>query len=199
MSFLPSWLTKLIDGLKTLPWIWEKSAQRYAFYLIKKDKSYLESLWNSISTAKDNLKECNICCNFCEEFICSICSNKLRDQSVICVVENPFDIISIERPWIYKWSYHVLHWILSPIDWIGPNDIRLAKLYEKINKWDTKEVILAINPSLEGEATNTYIQQNIPKKWIKITALARWISIGWDLEFTDDLTISKAIEARIEY
>ena len=199
MDYLPAPLKKIIDGLKALPWIWEKSAQKYAFYLLKKDKQYLEDFWNALSTIKDVIRQCEKCHSYSEESICSICQDPKRDETQICVIENPFDILSIERPWVYKWVYHVLHWILSPIDGIGPNDLRINSLVDKVSKWGVREVIFAINPTLEWETTNTYLSQRIKDKCQKITMLARWISVWWDLEYTDDLTISRAFESRVDF
>ena len=197
MNCLPLSLQKLIDWFKSLPWVWEKTAQRFAFNLIKKNTWFLNDFWNAISQINDNLKECEICCNLSEDKICNICENSSRIHETICVIENPFDLISMERPWIFKWVYHVLHWVLSPIDWINPDSLRINSLLDRINSWKIWEIIFAINPTLEWEATSTYIYQKIKDSWIKVTMLARWISVWWDLEYTDELTITKALESRV--
>lgn len=199
MNFLPETLSRLISQLQSLPWIWEKSAQRFAFFLLKKNKDFLQSLWKSFADLKDNVKECEICSNLSDWPRCVICQNPNRKQDTICIIENPFDIIQIEKTWAFQWSYHVLHWVLSPIDGITPNDIRIDSLFKRIDNWEIKELILAINPTLEWEATSTYIYNKIKDRWIKITILARWLSIWWDLEYTDELTISRAFSARVPF
>ena len=199
MNYLPQSLQKLISWFQNLPWVWEKTAQRFAFNLIKNNKDFLKDFWNTLWSVKDNLKECESCCNFSEKPLCLICENPIRKREQICIIENPFDIISMEKPWIYKWLYHVLHGILSPIDWVNPSDIRIDSLLKRIESWNIEEIIFAINPTLEWEATNMYIFQKIKDKKIKTTMLARGLSIWWDLEYTDELTIIKALEARVPF
>lgn len=199
MNYLPLALKKLIEWFQILPWVWEKTAQRFAFHLIKKNKDFLKEFWNTLWNVKENLKECQQCANFTENNLCIICENQLRKKEVICIVENPFDIVFIEKSWIFKWVYHVLHGVLSPIDWITPDDIRINSLLKRIDSWEIEEIIFAINPSIEWEATSMYIYQRIKDKKIKITMLARGISIWWDLEYTDELTIIKALEARVPF
>ncbi len=199
MSSLPSSLQKLIEWLQALPWVWEKTAQRFAFFLLKKNKDFLSDFWNTISTIKDKIIECSVCSNFSEKPLCPICENNMRRKEQICILESPFDVLSMERPWIYKWVYHVLHWVLSPIDWINPENLRINSLLDRINDNKVEELIFAISPSLEWEATSTFINQKINNKDIKITMLARWISVWWDLEYTDELTIIKALESRIPF
>lgn len=201
-QILPQSVNNLIDHLQHLPWVWEKTAQRLAFYLMKKDKSFLKDFWESVWNLKENIKECKNCHNFTENEICLICENLNRNENVICVVENPFDVIAIEKAGIFKWKYHILHWVLSPLDWIWPDSLRINELIERVKKWNLEEIILAINPSLEWEATSTYIWRKIKKAWfedIKISTLARWISVWWDLEYTDELTLWKALENRINF
>ena len=199
MSHLPLSLQKLIDWLQVLPWVWEKTAQRFAFYLLKQNKEFLSSLWNTIANIKDKIKECELCSNFSEKSLCPICENHSRKSEQICIIESPFDVLSMERPWIYRWVYHVLHWVLSPIDWINPENLRISKLLDRLDAWGVEELIFAINPSLEWEATGSYINQKIKNKDIKVTMLARGISVWGDLEYTDELTIMKALELRIPF
>lgn len=201
-TILPQSVNNLIENLQYLPWIWEKTAQRLAFFMMKKNQDFLKDFWNSVWDLKKNIKECEKCCNFTEKNICGICENISRSDKIICIVENPFDVIALEKAMIFKWQYHILHWVLSPIDGIWPENLRIEELMKRISNWNLEEIILAINPSLEWEATSMYIWRKIWEAWlknIKISTLARWISVGWDLEYTDELTLWKALENRINF
>lgn len=198
-NLLPAPFVRLISLLKFLPGIWEKSAQRYAFHLFKQSDNYLEQLWNHIIDLKKNVWECSCCYNLTTDTHCIICKNPKRIQEIICVVENPFDIISLEKTWVYKGVYHVLHGILSPLDGIWPDQIKIKELVARIKASNVKELIFAINSTLEWETTCNYIKKVINNPDLKITALAKWIAVGWDLEFTDELTLGASIEARREY
>ena len=202
-------IQKIIDEFKKLPWIWEKTAQKLAFYVVKKDKKFSEEFWKNFFDLKKNIRECEKCCNYTENIFCNLCEKKNRDEKILCVVENPFDIFPIEKSWVFNWFYHILHWVISPIDWVFAENLRIEKLLNRIKNsiWNENisEIILAINPSLEGEATSIYIWRKIEEikneLWvdIKITTLAKWISVWWDLEYTDELTIKKSLENRINF
>lgn len=194
-------LQDVIESFKSLPWIWEKTAQKLAFYSVKQNKNFLENFWKSFFDLKKDLKECEKCCNYTEKNICNLCEKTWRDEKFLCVVENPFDIYPIEKSWVFSWYYHILHWVISPIDWIFAENLRIWKLIERLENENFSEIILAINPSLEGEATSIYISRKLKEKWIdvKITTLAKWIAVWWDLEYTDELTIKRSLENRISF
>lgn len=201
---LPNSILNLIKSIQILPGVWEKTASKMAFFLIKKEQNILDDFWKNISSIKKELKSCENCFNFMDktsEKFCKICEDFKRNKNIICVVENPIDIISIENTQFFQWKYHVLHWVLSPLEGILPEKLKIKELLNKIDK-ETEEIILAINPTLEWEATNNYISTKINDLWfenIKITVLARGISMWWDLEYTDEITIKKALENRIYF
>jgi len=200
MSILPKSINQAIEELSRLPGIGPKSAARIVFYLLSKPSSDVKELGKSIETLKENLKTCSVCFNWAEGDPCEICKSDSRDQSVLCVVEEPLDVVALERAG-FKGVYHVLGGVISPINGIGPDDLRIAELIERIRKNSDKikEVILATNPSLEGEATAVYIAERIKSPKIKITRLARGLPVGGDLEYADELTLSRSLEGRREY
>jgi len=200
MSILPKSINQAIEELSRLPGIGPKSAARIVFYLLSKPSSDVKELGKSIETLKENLKTCSVCFNWAEDDPCEICKSDSRDQSVLCVVEEPLDVVALERAG-FKGVYHVLGGVISPINGIGPDDLRIAELIERIRKNSDKikEVILATNPSLEGEATAVYIAERIKSPKIKITRLARGLPVGGDLEYADELTLSRSLEGRREY
>lgn len=200
MSILPKSINQAIEELSRLPGIGPKSAARIVFYLLSKPSSDVKELGKSIEMLKENLKTCSVCFNWAEDDPCEICKSDSRDQSVLCVVEEPLDVVALERAG-FKGVYHVLGGVISPINGIGPDDLRIAELIERIRKNSDKikEVILATNPSLEGEATAVYIAERIKSPKIKITRLARGLPVGGDLEYADELTLSRSLEGRREY
>ena len=200
MSILPKSINQAIEELSRLPGIGPKSAARIVFYLLSKPSSDVKELGKSIEMLKENLKTCSVCFNWAEDDPCEICKSDSRDQSVLCVVEEPLDVVALERAG-FKGVYHVLGGVISPINGIGPDDLRIAELIERIRKNSDKikEVILATNPSLEGEATAVYIAERIKSPRIKITRLARGLPVGGDLEYADELTLSRSLEGRREY
>ncbi len=191
-------IANLIDQLSRLPGIGRKTAQRLAFYILEMEDLQVEKLSESIVDAKENIRLCSICCNLTDIDPCSICSNDTRDRSIICVVEGAKDIIAMERSREYKGGYHVLHGVISPMDNIGPNDIRVKELLARLGDGLVKEVILATNPTVEGEATALYLSRLIKPLNIKVTRIAHGIPVGGDLEYFDEVTLSKAMENRRE-
>ncbi len=190
-------IANLIEELSKLPGIGRKTAQRLAFFILDMDKGQAEKLARSIVDAKDNIKFCDICCNLTDTSPCYICSNKMRDKSTICVVESPKDIVAMERSKDFKGLYHVLHGVISPMDNIGPGDIKVKELLERLSD-GVEEVIIATNPTVEGEATSLYLAKLIKPLGIKVSRIAHGIPIGGDLEYFDEVTLSKAMENRRE-
>lgn len=198
---LPKSLQNLIDELSKLPGIGPKSAARLAFYLLTKPDGDVTNLGESISNLKKNLKYCSKCFNITEQQICKICEDEKRNQKLLAVVEEPLDIIALEKSGGFSGIYHVLGGAISPIDGIGPEDLRIAQLLGRISGDGIKEIILATNPSLEGEATASYIKDQIGKKGIEIsiTRIARGLPVGGDLEYADEVTLRRSLEGRRDY
>lgn len=191
-------IANLIDQLSKLPGIGRKTAQRLAFFILDMENSEAEKLANSIINAKEDIKLCSVCCNLTDVDPCNICSDNSRDKSLICVLENAKDVIAMERSKEYKGEYHVLHGVISPMDNIGPNDIRIKELLQRLSSDDVKEIILATNPTVEGEATALYIAKIIKPLGVKVSRIAHGIPVGADLEYFDEVTLSKAMENRRE-
>jgi recombination protein RecR len=191
-------ISRLIQELNKLPGIGPKSAQRMAFYLLRSSQEQAERLAEAILTLKQQIKLCSICYNLTDSDPCAFCSNEKRDHSVICVVEQPQDIIAIEHTGIYKGLYHVLHGAISPTEGIGTNDVRIRELTVRLNDGTVREVILATNTNLEGEQTALYLNQLLAPLRIKITRLARGLPFGTELEYADDATLTRAFEGRTE-
>ena len=197
MSYYSPSIEKLIESFEKLPSIGHKTAARLAFYILNSSEEETNEFINSIKNAKTNLKYCSKCYNISDTDPCIICSNPKRDENTICVVEDVRDIIAIERTHEYKGVYHVLHGSISPMNGIGPDDIKIKELLERITP-ETKEVILATNTRVEGEATAMYISKLLKPLGVTITRIAHGIPIGGDLEYTDEITLSKALEGRRE-
>ncbi len=191
-------IANLIEQLSKLPGIGKKTAQRLAFYILEMDKMEAERLAYSIKEAKEKIHYCKICSNLTDEEICSICSDNRRDRSTICVVEGAKDVVAMEKTKEYKGLYHVLHGVISPMENIGPNDIRLKELLDRLKDGEVQEVIIATNPTVEGEATALYIAKLLKPLGIKTTRIAYGIPVGGDLEYYDEVTLSKAMENRRE-
>ncbi len=191
-------IANLIEQLSKLPGIGRKTAQRLAFYILEMEELEAEKLSKSITTAKEKIRLCSICCNLTDEDPCRICTNDLRDKSIICVVEGAKDIMAMEKSREYKGQYHVLHGVISPMDNIGPNEIRVKELLNRLSSGLVEEVIIATNPTVEGEATAIYLSRLIKPLGIKVTRIAHGIPVGGDLEYFDEVTISKAMENRRE-
>ena len=196
-EYSPS-IEKLIESFERLPSIGHKTAQRLAFYMLDLPENDVLEFTNSILNAKKNLKFCSICFNIADSDPCHICSNVKRDKSMICVVEDVRDVIAMERTHEYKGVYHVLHGTISPMNGIGPNDIKIKELLTRLLPGQVNEVILATNPRVEGEATSMYISKLIKPLGVKVTRIARGIPVGGDLEYTDEVTLTQALENRNE-
>ena len=185
---------RLINEFTKLPGVGKKTAQRYAYKIINMSADEAENFARAITDAKRKVKYCKVCGNFTENDICEIC--RLRDKSVICVVKEPKDVIALEKLHEYKGVYHVLHGVINPMEGIGPNDIRIKELLSRVNEGVVKEVIMATNPDVEGEATAMYIARLLKPLGINVTRLAHGIPIGSELEYTDDVTLSRALLER---
>jgi recombination protein RecR len=190
--------SRLCAQLAKLPGVGRKSAQRMAYYLLSQPEDQVQALADAITTARTKVHECRICGNYTDQDICSICADERRDGSTLCVVRDPRDVAAIERMRDYNGKYHVLHGIISPMEGIGPDDIRIRELMARLN--GVHEVILATNPDIEGEATAAYIARLLkPFTDIKVTRIAHGVPIGGDLEYTDEVTLSRAIRGRTEF
>jgi len=198
MSFYAAPIAKLIDELSKLPGVGNKTAQRLAFHILNMPAGEVEQLSNAIISAKRNVKYCEVCCNITDSEVCSICSSPKRDRSTICVVEEPKDVVAMEKTREYKGLYHVLNGAISPMEGIGPEEIRIKELLKRIGEQDVKEIILATNPNIEGEATAMYISRLLKPMGIKVTRIAHGIPVGGDLEYADEVTLMKALEGRRE-
>ncbi|KKP59309.1 MAG: Recombination protein RecR [Candidatus Gottesmanbacteria bacterium GW2011_GWA1_34_13] len=200
-------LTKLIEAFERLPGIGPKSAQRLTFYLLHVPQEELELFAQALTNLKKLTKECTVCFNVSETDPCEICTIPSREKSIICVVEQPLDILSIERTGKFNGVYHVLHGSINPLQNIGPDEIRISELVKRVQAADSqvKEIIIATNPNMEGEATAMYITRqikNLDSKMsdgLKVTRLAHGLPVGADIEYADEITLSRAIEGRREY
>ncbi|HMS33317.1 MAG TPA: recombination mediator RecR [Ignavibacteria bacterium] len=193
-------LDNLIEEFSKLPQIGRKTAQRLAMYITRQPREEVEKFSRALIETKDKLRFCRVCCNITESEICRICDSDKRSDKVICVVEEPQDVFAIEKTNEFRGKYHVLHGIISPLDGIGPNDIRIRELLIRLGKENgnsVEELILALNPTVEGETTILYLSRLIKPLEIKITRIARGIPIGSDLEFADEVTLAKALEGRV--
>jgi len=198
MAYYSPSIEKLIESFEKLPSIGHKTAQRLAFYMLDISKEEAEEFVQSIIDAKNNLHFCSKCFNISDTDPCEICSNSKRDENVICVVEDVRDVVAMERTHEYNGLYHVLHGTISPMNGVGPDDIKIKELIKRLMDGKVKEVILATNPRVEGEATAMYISKLLKPMGIKVTRIARGIPIGGDLEYTDEVTLAKALEGRSE-
>lgn len=196
MSTFPKPVAKLIDELSRLPGIGSKSAQRLAFHLLNVEEDDAVRLSESILEARRKIKYCSKCFNMTDVDPCPICANAKRDQKLLCVVESPKDVIAMEKTKEFSGLYHVLHGAISPIDGIGPEDIRLREMIIRLQSEPVEEVILATNPTIEGEATAMYVSKLLSATDILVTRLAHGIPVGGDIEFADEVTLAKALSGR---
>ncbi len=198
MSYYSPSIEKLIESFEKLPSIGHKTAQRLAFYMLDISEEEAKEFTDSIMNAKKNLHFCSKCFNISDTDPCNICSNPKRDEGIICVVEDVRDVIAMERTHEFNGVYHVLHGSISPMNGIGPDNIKIKELLTRIMEGEIKEIILATNPRVEGEATSMYISKLVKPLGVKVTRIARGIPVGGDLEYTDEITLTKALEGRSE-
>ena len=189
-------VARLIEQFHKLPGIGPKSAQRLTYYLIRMPREEAMALAEAIHAVKEQLTFCRSCQNITERDPCSVCSNPGRDQTRVCVVQEPLDVLALERTGVYNGLYHVLHGVIDPMNNVGPEDLRIRDLLQRVTEGQIEEAILATNPTVEGEATAMYIRQLLEPLGVKLTRLARGLPVGGDLEYVDDLTLSRAFEGR---
>lgn len=198
MDYYSGPISRLIEQFAKLPGVGRKTAQRLAFHIINMSSDDVKSLSASILEAKSNITYCDVCCNIADKNPCSICSSKSRTDDIICVVEDPRDVAAMERTKEFHGKYHILHGTISPMDSITPDMLKIKELMGRMSDTQLKEVILATNPTIEGEATAMYIARLIKPFGIKVTRIAHGLPVGADIEYADEMTITKALEGRRE-
>lgn len=189
-------LEHAVQELTRLPGVGRKTALRYALYLLAQKNETVHAFSESLTHLRDDVKHCRVCHNISDTEVCDICANPRRDRSLICVVENIHSVMSIENTGQFHGLYHVLGGVISPMDGIGPNDLELDSLFSRVADGEVKEIILALNPTMEGDTTNFYISRKLADTGVKITVLARGVSIGDDLEYTDEVTLGQSLLGR---
>ena len=195
-SVLPRSVQRLIDEFARLPGIGPKSASRLTFYLLRATDNQALDLSSALHELKERTRLCSVCFNITEDDPCPICDDEARDAGLLCVVEEPLDVLAIERSRAYSGRYHVLHGAISPVEGIGPEDLRAAELVTRVAAGGFREIILATNPTLEGESTALYLQRRLVDHKVRLTRLARGLPVGGDLEYTDEITLGRAFEGR---
>ena len=191
-------LQRLIEQFERLPGIGSKTAQRLAYYVLNLPEDRAREFSEAITDAHKKIRRCEICCNFSDKERCPVCSSPTRDRSTICVVETPRDAVAIEGTGEYKGTYHVLHGVISPLNGVGPDQLCIKQLLSRLNNNEVTEVIMATNPTVEGEATATYIARLIKPLGVRVTRIAHGVPVGSDLEYADEVTLAKALEGRRE-
>ncbi len=191
-------IQKMVNQLSKLPGIGQKTAQRLAYYIISLEEHQVKDLASAIYNGKKQVHFCPVCGNYTDRDPCALCSDTARDASILCVVRDPRDVAAMDRMRDYKGQYHVLHGVISPMDGVGPDDIRIRELMARLADGGVREVVLATNPDIEGEATASYIARLIRPMGITVTRIAHGVPVGGDLEYTDEVTLSKAFEGRRE-
>ncbi len=189
-------LARLIDELSKLPGVGPKTAQRLAYHILRASHQDADALAAAVRSVKTDLRYCSVCFNIAESDPCAICASDERDKRVVCVVEEPLDVLAIERTGQFRGMYHVLHGAISPVNGVRPDDLKIQQLVERVRKGSIEELILATNPNLEGDATAMYIGQLISGNGVRVTRLARGLPMGGDLEWADEVTVSRALEGR---
>ncbi|MDD3692670.1 MAG: recombination mediator RecR [Oscillospiraceae bacterium] len=196
MSYVVAPLERLIEQFERLPGIGHKTAQRLAFFLLSLPDSTADDFVDAIKDAREKIRECSVCCNLAEDELCPVCRSVTRDASTICVVEDARDVMAFERTREYKGLYHVLHGTISPMDGIGPEQLRIKQLLKRVADTEVNEIIMATNPTVEGEATAMYIAKLLAPFETKVTRLAYGIPVGGDLEYADEVTLRRSLEGR---
>ena len=197
MQYIPAF-AKLVEEFEKLPGIGSKTAQKMAYYIVSSDSAVAKSFSDALIEAKQKIHCCEVCQNITDKSVCSICSNEKRDHSVICVVEKPSDIDVLERTKDFDGVYHVLHGLISPMNDVQPDDIKLSELLHRVSESDIKEIIMATSPNVEGQATAMYIAKLLKPFGVKVTGLALGIPVGGSLEYADSITVARAMENRRE-
>jgi recombination protein RecR len=192
----PEPVTKLIEAFSQLPGIGPKTASRLTFYLLRRPVEQTQILADALRDLKQKIVFCRSCFNITEENPCAVCRDEARDRALICVVEEPLDVLAIERTGEYRGLYHVLHGAISPVEGVGPDELRIAELLSRLREQPVREVLLATNPNLEGEATAMYLARILQPLGVRVTRLARGLPVGGDLEYADAVTLSRALEGR---
>ena len=198
-KFSSSLLEKAVTEINRLPGIGSKTALRLALHLLRQDESSVEALAESLVNMRRGVHYCQVCYNICDDDRCEICSNSTRDSSLVCVVENVQDVMAIENTMQYRGLYHVLGGVISPIDGIGPSDLQIESLVERVKQGRVEEVILALSPTMEGDTTNYYIYRKIEDTGVKVTVIARGIAQNDELQYTDEVTLGRALAGRVPF
>ncbi len=196
MQIVPSSVERLIEELGKLPGVGPRTAERLAFHLLKNDPLRSAALGTAIAELHAGVRSCRDCHNFSQNDLCAVCSAGSRDKHIVAVVEEPFDVVAIEKTGLYKGLYHVLGGVISPIDGVGPDRLEIASLLRRVQETGVQEVILATNPSLEGESTAMYIRTTLEPAGVTLTRLARGLPVGGDLEYADQITLGRALQGR---
>lgn len=196
MRIVPKSVESLIESLGKLPGVGPRTAERLAFHLLKADPAKAASLGTSLAELHAGVRSCTLCHNFSEGELCAVCDSSDRNRTIVAVVEEPFDVVAIEKTGLYQGLYHVLGGVISPMDGISPDQLEIPSLLSRVSDGEVEEVILATNPSLEGESTAMYIRQQLAGSSIKLTRLARGLPVGGDLEYADQITLGRALQGR---
>jgi recombination protein RecR len=199
MNYSSQLLEKAVTEINRLPGIGSKTALRLALHLLRQEEGKVDALANSIVKMRREVRYCNTCYNICDDECCEICSNPLRDKSIVCVVENIQDVMAIENTMQYRGLYHVLGGVISPMDGIGPSDLQIESLVERVRQGGVAEVILALSPTMEGDTTNYYIFRKLEETGVKVTVIARGVAQNDELQYTDEVTLGRALAGRIPF
>ncbi len=199
MTFSSKLIEKAVEAFATLPGIGRKTALRLVLHLLKQDKTVTEQFAAALVAMREGLRECRICHNLSDEDVCQICADARRDRSIVCVVESVRDLMAIEDTGQYRGQYHLLGGIISPIEGIGPADLNIDSLLQRVQEGSIKEVVMAISPTIEGETTVYYLSKKLQPLGVQVSVIARGVSFGGDLEYADELTLGRSIAARLPY
>lgn len=199
MTFSSKLIEKAVEAFASLPGIGRKSALRLVLHLLKQDKSTTEQFTAALTAMREGIRECRVCHNLADSEVCQICADARRDRSLVCVVESIRDLMAIEDTSQYRGLYHVLGGVISPIEGIGPSDLHIETLEERVKQGEIREVIMAISPTIEGETTIYYISKKLRSLGVQVSAIARGVSFGGDLEYADEVTLGRSIVARVPY